>query len=270
MNITRNGKPGRFALITGASRGLGKAFAFDLAKRQRNVILVSLPGEGLEQVAEEVRKAGCEAHFYETDLTVKQNVLDLTAWINNNFRLDILINNAGFGGNKRFLEAGADYIDKMIELNVKATSIITHQLLPNLLKSKKSYVLNVSSMAAMSPIAYKTVYPASKAFVHSFTRSLQSEFSDKGVFFSVLNPGPIKTNGDVSSRIDKQGMRTKILVLPPEEIARLSIDQLFNGKNVIKLNWAHRFGWFLLHVLPVSVKMSILSNNALKEIENAD
>jgi short-subunit dehydrogenase len=270
MNITRNDKPGRFALITGASKGLGKSFAFDLAKRRINVILVSLPGEGLAQVAEEVRKTGCEAHFYETDLTEKSNILELTAWINNNFSINILINNAGFGGNKKFLEAGADYLDQMIQLNVKATSIITHQLLPNLLKCERSYVLNVSSMAAMSPIAYKTVYPASKAFVHSFTRSLQNEFCNQGVFFSVLNPGPIKTNGDVSSRIDKQGIRTKILVLPSEEIARLSIDQLFNGTNVIKLNWAHRLGWFLLHVLPVSVKMSILSNNALKEIENAD
>ena len=81
----------------------------------------------------------------------------------------MLINNAGIGGSKKFSDASGSYIEKIIQLNVLATSLLTHQLLPNLQKSSKAYVLNVSSLAAFSPIGYKTVYPASKAFIHSFS-----------------------------------------------------------------------------------------------------
>lgn len=86
-----------------------------------------------------------------------------------------------------------------------ATSLLTHQLLPNLQKSSKAYVLNVSSLAAFSPIGYKTVYPASKAFIHSFSRGLYQELKDTNVFVSVVNPGPMKTNAEVSRRIEEQG-----------------------------------------------------------------
>ncbi|WP_373056761.1 SDR family NAD(P)-dependent oxidoreductase [Zunongwangia sp. H14] len=259
-----------YAVVTGASQGLGKAFALELAKKENNLILTSLPGEGLAQLAEQIEQMGCLVHYRETDLTITTNVMELTSWINDNYEIDILINNVGFGGNKRFLEVNADYIEKMLDLNVKATALITHQLLPALLKNEPAYVLNVSSMAAWCPIAYKTVYPASKAFVYSFTRSLQSEFSGRPISFSVLNPGPMKTNGDVSSRIETQGMGAKLLLIPPSEIAKISLKQLFRRKKVIKLNWPHRLGWFLLHVLPVSIKSAILSNNAKKEMERAE
>ncbi|MDT0643904.1 SDR family NAD(P)-dependent oxidoreductase [Zunongwangia sp. F363] len=266
MNSSNNAN---FAVVTGASQGLGKAFAMELAKKNHNLILTSLPGEGLGQLAKSLEEMGCTVHYRETDLTKTANVMELTAWVNN-FELDILINNVGFGGNKRFLDVDAGYIGKMLDLNVKATSLITHQLLPNLLKGERSYVLNVSSMAAWCPIAYKTVYPASKAFVYSLTRSLQNEFTDKQISFSVLNPGPMKTNGDVSARLETQGFAAKLLLIPPSEIARISLRQLFRRKKVIKLNWAHRLGWFLLHVLPVSAKSAILSNNAKKELERAE
>ena len=93
-------------------------------------------------------------------------------------RIDILINNAGLGGTKKFTEASSDYINTILQVNVAATSLITHQLLPNLLKQPKAYILNVSSMAAFSPIGFKTVYPATKTFIHSFSRGLHEELKD--------------------------------------------------------------------------------------------
>jgi short-subunit dehydrogenase len=94
---------------------------------------------------------------YETDLSIKENVLDLTEWINSKFSIHMLINNAGIGGSKKFSDASGSYIEKIIQLNVLATSLLTHQLLPNLQKSSKAYILNVSSLAAFSPIGYKTI-----------------------------------------------------------------------------------------------------------------
>ncbi|MFZ0490345.1 MAG: SDR family NAD(P)-dependent oxidoreductase [Salegentibacter sp.] len=255
-----------YALITGASRGLGKAFAQELAQNNHHLILVSLPNEGLENVARELHKNGNEVLFFETDFCKKKNIAEFSKQINAQYNIDILINNAGFGGGMHFLEADGEYLDKIIQLNVRATSLLTHQLLPNLLRQKKAYVLNVSSLAAKSPIAYKTVYPASKAFVHNFTRSLQNEFSESPVSFSVLNPGPMKTNQDVSERFKKHGRMINLIFIPTEEVARVSIKQMFRKKKVIKLNWAHRFGWFLLHVVPESIRAAILSRSARKEV----
>ncbi len=124
-----------YAVVTGASQGLGKSFAEELAKRNHHLILVSLPGQGLPELSLELEnRYGVQVHYYETDLSIKENVLALTAWINREFSINMLINNAGIGGTKRFEDASCSYIEKIIQLNVLATSLLTHQLLPNLQK----------------------------------------------------------------------------------------------------------------------------------------
>jgi short-subunit dehydrogenase len=172
-----------FVVITGASQGLGKEFALQFAKRKMNLILVSLPNQSLLDLSNEIAtKYNIKTSYFETDLSIPTNVLELSNWINKNFNVHILINNAGTGGTKKFIDANVDYINTIIQVNVVATSILTHQLLPNLMKQKQSYILNVSSMAAFSPIGYKTVYPASKTFIHSFSRGLYQELKDTNVF----------------------------------------------------------------------------------------
>src|SRR5690606_12704366 len=179
----------KYAVITGASQGLGSAFAKALAAQKNNLILVSLPGQNLDCFAAMIAETyGVKTLCYETDLSVKENVTALCAWINRHFDVQILINNAGLGGTKRFTEASIQYIDRIMQVNVVATSLLTHQLLPNLLRQQEAYILNVSSMAAFSPIGYKTVYPASKTFIHSFSRGLSEELKKTGVVVSVVNP----------------------------------------------------------------------------------
>lgn len=256
-----------YALITGASQGLGKAFALELAKRQIDIILVSLPGEGLEFVANQVRELGQEAHCYETDLTQKDNIVALATWVNERFPLSILINNAGCGGTQSFQQVSIDYLDRIIQLNVKATSLLTHQLLPNLMQRNKAYVLNVGSVAAYSPIGYKTVYPASKAFVHSLTRGLYQEFADSNVFFSVVNPGPMMTNADSSARLQQQGRFATMGLLTPEQVAAISVRQLFKRDSLIMLNWVNKLTWMVMKFLPIYIRLPLLTKAIKKEIE---
>jgi len=258
-----------YALITGASQGLGKAFVLELAKRNINTILVSLPGEGLEYIASQVEAQGLEAHCYETDLTLKENIVALANWVNERFPLSILINNAGCGGTQSFSNVSVDYLDRIIQLNVKATSLLTHQLLPNLVRQKSAYVLNVGSVAAYSPIGYKTVYPASKAFVHSFTRGLYQEFADSNVFFSVVNPGPMMTNPDSSSRLQQQGRFATMGLLSPEQVAAISIRQLFRRDTLIMLNWVNRLTWMVMKFLPIYIRLPLLTHAIKKEINRA-
>lgn len=253
-----------YALITGASRGLGKAFALELAKKNTNLILVSLPGENLRELAEEIKTYGIDAISHETDLTNKENLLGLARWINENFELSVLINNAGIGGTGKFTEVEVEMLDQMIQLNIRATAILTHQLLPNLLRQAKAYVLNVSSLAALSPIAYKTIYPASKIFIHNFTRGLQQEFADSGVSFSVVNPGPMETNGDVAASIEKNGFWAKIIHLYPQQVATVTLRKMFEGDKVITLSWLHSLSLLLLK-MPTGIKMPLLSRIFKKE-----
>src|SRR5512140_507627 len=132
----------KFALITGASQGLGRSLAMELARRKIDTILVSLPGEDLRLVSEEARSMGTESYFYETDLLDKKNIIALTGWVNQNFNINLLINNAGSGGTMSFMACDTDYIDRIIQLNITSTTIITHQMLPNLIGQEKSWILN--------------------------------------------------------------------------------------------------------------------------------
>ncbi|MGV3763876.1 SDR family NAD(P)-dependent oxidoreductase [Parapedobacter sp.] len=258
-----------YALVTGASQGLGKAFALELARRQFNTILVSLPGEGIDFVASQVAELGQEAHCYETDLTQKANIVALANWVNERFAVSVLINNAGCGGTQRFQDVDVDYLDRIIQLNVKATALLTHQLLPNLMKNNQAYVLNVGSVAAYSPIGYKTVYPASKAFVHSLSRGLYQEFADSNVFFSVVNPGPMMTNADSSARLQQQGFFATMGLLTPEEVAAIAVRQLFKRDTLIMLNWVNKLTWMVMKFLPVYIRLPLLTRAMKKEVKRA-
>jgi len=254
-----------YAVVTGASQGLGKAFAESLAKKKINVILISLPNQNLEALSLEIAEIyDVKTQYYEVDLSINENIFKLTEWLNNSFNIHILINNAGLGGTRKFLDATPHYINTILQVNIMATSLITHQLLPNLLRQPKAYILNVSSMAAFSPIGFKTVYPASKTFIHSFSRGLHEELKDTNVFVSVVNPGAMKTNIDVCKRIEKQGFLGKLTLLDPNKVAKYCVDRLFKRDSVIMVN---PISWLFMKVLPIWIKLPLMTNAIKKEIE---
>lgn len=253
-----------FAVVTGASQGLGKEFVLELARRGINVIMVSLPNQNLSKFSSEIsEKFGVKSQFFETDFTVKQNVLELSDWINSRFNISILINNAGTGGTKKFIDTNVNYINNIMQINVVATAILTHQLLPNLMSQTQSYILNVSSMAAFSPIGYKTVYPASKSFIHSFSRGLNEELKDTNVFVSVVNPGAMKTNIEIISRIEKQGFLGKLTLLDPEKVAKYCIQQLYKKDSVIMVN---PMSWAMLSIIPIVIKLPLMTKAIKREL----
>lgn len=257
------------AVVTGASRGLGKFLALELARRGFSIVLVALPEENIADVARQVRTCGVDAWTYETDLSRKENVIDLTTWVNEQFEVGVLVNNAGRGGTVPFSECGVDYIDQIIQLNVGATALMTHQLLPNLLRQSQAYILNVSSMASFSPIGYKTVYPASKRFVHHFTRGLYQELKGTNVFVSVVMPGSMKTNDNVTARIEKHGFIGKIGLVSPEKVAERAIRQLFRRDSMILVGWSNHLNWLLMTLIPVWIRLPLLTRVVRREIECA-
>jgi hypothetical protein len=256
-----------YTLITGASMGLGKEMAIECARRGRNLILVALPGRNLIQLCEELALSfGIDAVPRECDLTDEKALTAMANELLAAYSVDQLINNAGVGGTARFEEASAEYLDRIILLNVRATTMLTHLLLPSLKAHKKALIMNISSVAAFGPLPFKTVYPASKAFIYSFSRSLGHELRQTGVRVVVVAPGPIITNPDVAMRIITQGFLGRIGLLTAGQITRLALDGAENGKEVIIPGFTNKLNRILARWIPESWRLSLMDKVLQKEL----
>ena len=258
-----------FALVTGGSRGLGREFVIELARKKINVLIVALPDDGLPGLCQFIRNNfSVECHYLEIDLTNHNSIEELVNWASG-YRINMLINNAGMGGSREFVLAETEYLDSMIALNVRALTLITHKFLPELKSHKKSYILNVASMASFSPIGYKTIYPASKVFVLYFTRGLSQELKGTGVVVSVVHPGPMKTNRHVTKTIEKLGMFGKIGLLTPEYVASKSLNLLLKGRSLIILGWLNHLAWLVMKTVPLSIRLPLITNIIKKDVSGS-
>lgn len=255
----------RYALVTGASRGLGKDIAIELARRGIPTILVGT-NERVRAVCDEIVTTWhVRSECYITDLTKRENVLRMAQAISCQFEVFMLVNNVGAGGTHGFEEASVEYLDNIIDLNVRCTTLLTHQLLPNLKRQPKSYILNVGSMAAHTPVGFKTVYPASKSFVYSFSLGLREELKGTPVSVSVVSPGAMATNPEVTERILKQGFFGKFTLKSTEAIARKCVRQTLRRKRHIVIN---PLSYCLVSLAPNVLKTPVLTKIVRREIQN--
>lgn len=259
-----------YTLITGASSGLGREFAIQCARMGMNIILIALPGGNTRSLAESLMlEYSVDVHVLEFDLTDSDALKSSLDEITRRFSINFLINNAGVGGTSAITDTSLESIDRIILLNVRSMALLTRLLIPHLLKHPKSYIMNISSMAAFMPIAYKTVYPASKAFISSFSLGLKEELSGTGLSVSVVYPGPIMTNSHTSRRIIAQGMKAKMGLLPIPEIARIALKGTLTGAPVIIPGLMNRVNHALMSLLPLALKLRIVSREVKKEIPYA-
>lgn len=257
-----------YSIVTGASQGLGLSFAKELASRGKNLIITSLPGENLIKTGNEIKeKYGVEVACFETDFAKHNSVYDFAEWINNRFQVETLINNAGVGGTAAFDSTEAEYIDTIIQINVRTVSILTKLLMKNLQRQEKAYILNVASMASFSPIPFKTVYPASKTFVYVFSRTLYEELKGTNVFVSVVHPGPMMTNETVSKNIIKQGWIGKMGLVSTDKIAHISIRQLYRRDSLILPGALNKVNWILMKTLPIWFQLYLGATLTKRELE---
>lgn len=258
----------QYTLITGASMGLGLCLAEECAIRGHNLILTALPNEWISNTALELsEKYDIQAIGCETDLTNEQNIHSLTKWISANYNVNMLINNAGIGGTNYFEKASTGYFQTIIKLNMSALVLLTHQLLPLLKRQDKSYILNIASMAAFGPMAFKTIYPASKAFVSSFSRGLNAELAGTNVSVSVAHPGGMATNADVSLRIEQYSRIVKSTFMSAEETAKICIDQTLTRKPIIVPGLFNKINRIAFKWFPEKMRLQFLANGAKKEIQ---
>ncbi|MBK8504160.1 MAG: SDR family NAD(P)-dependent oxidoreductase [Saprospiraceae bacterium] len=256
-----------YTLITGASIGLGKALAYECASRGMNLILLSLPGEKLNDVKNDIMRVhDVHVKTFEGDLTRRACITALITELEN-LSINMVINNAGKGGSHEIDKVPLPLIDSIIALNISTTAFLSCAFLPKLARHEKSYLLNVSSIISQYPVPFKTVYPASKAFIYSFTRGLSEELKDTNTSVSVLLPGPMSTNGSVSRRIEKQGFFGKILNLDPKIVAKIAISQTLKGKKVIIPGKLNNICWLLMKTIPQFIGVSLIGKIYKREVE---
>jgi uncharacterized protein len=183
------------ALITGASSGLGAEFAAQLAGRGHDVILVARSGDRLAALAERlIAEHGIRAHVLVQDLAEPDAARRIADQLGvRGLRVDLLVNNAGFGTCGRFEEISGTRDHDQLMVNVVALVDLTHELVPGMVERGSGSVVNVASNAAFQPSPYFAVYGAAKAFVLNFGLALRQEYRGRGVRVLTVCPGPVET-----------------------------------------------------------------------------
>jgi len=186
----------QWALVTGASSGLGEEFARQLASRGMHLILVARRLDLLEKLAAELHlKHGTRCHVIQSDLSVPDEpdrVLRNIA--SQGIVIELLVNNAGFGIVGEIENADIDQILMMIRLNVAALTELTYRILPGMLERGRGAILNVSSLSAFQPVAFMGAYAASKAFVLHLSEALHCELKDRGITVTAVCAGVTRTH----------------------------------------------------------------------------
>ncbi len=251
-----------YALVTGASSGIGKAIAMELASRGLDLLLVSLPGQNLMGVEAEIKENyGSLAHSLEVDLSQDQGPKMVYEWAqSHNYLVNILVNNAGCAGTSIFELSEDKYIDDRILVNIRALVLLSRYFIPDMKKMDSAFILNVGSLSAWYAIPFKSIYAASKAFVVSFSRALRTELKGSGISISVVNPNGVKTNEGTLARIDSHGKKGKYTSVPVKKVAQIAVKGMFKKKFLIIpgfINWVVLYVTYIItHSLPATLPLS--------------
>ena len=224
------------ALVTGASSGLGAAFAERLAHDQYDLILVARRRERLDALALRLQQDySVNAEVLAADLTQSSELQTVENRIAEISDLTMLVNNAGFGGYKPFVQLEPDQAEELIRLQIVAVTRLTRAALPNMIARGQGAVINVSSRLAFSatlpspPLPKRATYAATKAYINTFTQILANELEGTGIRVQALCPGVVQTEFHQQVGIDP-GSYPASIVMKPEDVVEASLAGLELGE----------------------------------------
>lgn len=224
------------ALITGASSGIGEAFAHALAREGATLILVARSQERLEKLAHKIRaEHRRRVEVIAADLSKKSPGAALAAEVAaRGLKVELLINNAGFGTVGPFHKQDPAREQQEIALNAAAVVDLSHAFLPDMLDAGHGAIINVASLAAFQPVPYMSVYGATKAFVLSFSQALWAEYQKQGLRVLAVCPGPVETGFFAAT--GNSGLRKTVpdsLVWTADAVVKLSLSALRRNRTVV-------------------------------------
>lgn len=227
------------ALVTGASSGIGAAFAWALARRGHDLALVALDWSETRDVAEAISAGtGVQCRALGLDLASPSGPGDVRQWIDDEgVRVDILINNAGVGAYGELVSVDTDRTLQQIHLNIRATFALTRAFLPCMVSRRHGTVINVGSIGSMVPLPFFATYGGTKAFVLSLTEALAEEVAPAGVRVMAVCPGPTATAFDRTAGMDMTRVDPFRLQKPPEEVVARALRDLARGRVLSIPHW---------------------------------
>ena len=241
-------------LITGASSGIGEAFARRLAGEKHNLVLVARSEDRLHRLCDELMlKHKITAHYIAVDLIdyqADEKIFKETE--KHGMEVDWLINNAGFGSMGDFAKLDLERELKMIELNIRVLVALTHRYLQPMRERKSGTIINVASTASFQPVPFMANYAATKAFVRSFSEAIAEENRPFGINVMALCPGPTDTNffaasnigDDIKATMAQKGIQTA------EEVVEEALSGVKNGRTQVVSGWFNYFLARSVNVIP--------------------
>jgi len=253
------------ALITGASSGIGREFARQLAKRARTIVLVARRSERLADLRDELlnRNPNLDVHVRVVDLADKAQIEFLIdSLAHDKIDVDLLINNAGLGDSGPFAASDSVRNEQMLLVNVAALTSLTRRLLPQMVAKRRGGILNVSSSAGFLPIPGNAVYAATKAYVTSFSEALRAELRRADVSVCAVCPGPVRTEfQEVASRPSREvkpGPGPDFLQVPVAQVVHEALAALEADRPLVIPGFTMKLAMFLTRLMPMPAVRLIL------------
>jgi len=253
-----------YALVTGSSKGIGKAIAEQLAARGINLILVARSQHLLLAASLAISsKYHVDVKYLIADLSDTKSPQYIFDWCTaQNYSVNILINNAGFGLCGKFDEYTSDENLNMMQVNMQAPVHLCHLFIPELAKYERSYILNVASSAAYQAVPGLSLYAASKAFILNFSRGLRQDLKSTNISVSCLSPGATDTEFIIRANVGERGKKSAdLLNMTPEQVARIAVTGMFNNKTEIVAGWINKlsvfFSWLLPKIIVEKIAMKL-------------
>ena len=244
------------ALITGASSGIGRDIAKELARRGYDIVIVARSEDKLNELKNEINNVQVES--IPMDISNLDNCKDL---YNKVGYVDILVNNAGFGLFGKFNTTDIDREMEMVDLNVKSLHYLTKLFLKDMVEKDKGYILNVASIAGHLPGPFMSTYYATKHYVFNLSESSNEELKkDRShVRVGTLNPGPVETNFNKVANV-----KFNLSSLTSEYVAKYTVDRMLKGKTDITPGFGVRCTRFFAKVVPDTLMAKIVYNTQKK------
>lgn len=257
----------KVTLITGASGGIGEAFARRLAAEKHNLVLVARTEQKLVELSDELMlEHGIMAHYVAVDLIdfeADRRLFEETE--KHGLEVDWLINNAGFGSMGDFAELELERELEMISLNVMALVALTHRYLQKMRERQDGVIINVSSTGSFQPIPFMAVYAATKAFVTSFSEALAEENRPFNIQITALCPGPTDTNFFNAANAEAfamKGMQT------PEAVVAAALRGVNRGKSTVVSGWKNYVGSVFGTLAPNALVTRVVGKALRPKIED--
>jgi short-subunit dehydrogenase len=250
-----------YTLITGASKGIGKAIAVEAANRGMNLVLVARSRDLLKKLSAELELKKVSVKILVADLFEEDAHEKVFAYVrDNSLKVNMLVNNAGMGFYGNFIDSPLQKHLEIMKLNMDVCIKMTYQFLKNTDANQRRYILNTVSTGAYQPVPTMAIYTASKSFMLSFSRALRFELIKQNVFVTALCPGPTESEFFGPAQMTELVARNTQFMMEASQVARVGFNALMKNKSVAIPGLINKIGAVASKLAPHDLVVSVAGN----------